>query len=118
MRNKESDDELDCIYKISKQRKEWVKSMEDRRISRGYAKSYITDSDEEDEQWHYRLKGVTMLHCNMVIKSLYCARAQDRKLPMYHGLTITDEFLTKFEITVPEHQWFDALRQVLRTTPM
>ncbi len=33
------------------------------------------------------------------------------------GLTIIDEFLTKFEIAVPEHQRFDALRWALRATP-
>ena len=33
----------------------------------------------------------------MMTKSLYCVRAQDRELPMYDGLTIVDEFMTKFE---------------------
>lgn len=55
-----------------------------------------------------------MLHCNMMTKSLYCVRAQDRELPTYDGLATIDEFLTKFEIAVPKHQRFDALRWALR----
>jgi len=54
----------------------------------------------------------------MVTKSLYCIRAQDRELPTYDGLTIIDEFLTKFEIVVPEHQQLNALRWALHTMPV
>ena len=78
--------------------------MEDRRISRGDGESYTYDSDEEDEWWRNKLNEVTTLHCNMVTKYLYFMRDQDRELLMYDGLTIIDEFLTKFEITVPEHR--------------
>lgn len=91
--------------------------MEDRRISRGCVESCTTDSDEEDEQWRNRMNGVTTLHCNMVTKSLYYVRIQDRKFPTYDGMTIIVEFLTKFEIVVLEHQWFDTLRWVLHATP-
>ena len=44
-------------------------------------------------------------------------RAQDCELPMYDGLTAVDEFLTKFESAVPEHQWFNALKWALRAMP-
>lgn len=115
--NEESSDESDGIYRMVAQRQEWVKAMEDQRISQGNVESCTTDKDEEDEQWHNRLNGVTMLHCNMVTKSLYCVRAQDHKLPTYDGLTIIDEFLTKFEIAVREHQWFDVLTWALLATP-
>lgn len=61
------------------------------------------DSDEEDERWHNRLSSITTLNCNMVMQSLYCVKAQDRKLLKYDGLTVVGIFLTKFENTVPEH---------------
>ena len=51
-------------------------------------------------------------------RSLYCVKAQDQELPMYNGLKTVDEFLTKFEIVVPEHQRFNALKWALCTTPM
>jgi len=37
---------------------------------------------------------------------------------MYVGLTVVDEFLTKFESVIPEHQMFDALKWALRTMPV
>jgi len=117
VRNKESNDELDGIYRITTQRQEWGKTKKDRIISRGYAESCTTDLDEEDEWWRNRLNRVTTLHYNMMTKSLYCVRAQDREFPTYDGLTIIDEFLTKFEITVPEHQRFNALRWALCAMP-
>ena len=89
---------------MTAQRQEWVKTPEDRIISWDYVESCTTGSDEEDERLHNRLNEVTMLHCNMVTKSLYCVRAHDQEMLMYDGLTIIDEFLTKFEIVVPEHQ--------------
>ena len=54
----------------------------------------------------------------MVTKSLYFVRAQDHKFPTYDGLTIIDEFLTKFEIAILEHQWFNAMRWALCVTPV
>lgn len=63
------------------------------------------------------MNGVTTLHCNMVTESVYCVRAQDHELLKYDGLTIIDEFLAKFEIIVPEHQRFDAMRWALRAMP-
>jgi len=36
---------------------------------------------------------------------------------MYGGLTAEDEFLTKFESVVLEHQWFNAIKWALRTMP-
>ena len=53
----------------------------------------------------------------MVTKSLYYVKAQDCKLPKYDGLMVVNEFLTKFEIAVPEHQRFDAMRWVLHAMP-
>lgn len=113
--DRERDNDVDCSYRMSAQRRGWVKTMEDRRISQGDGESCTSDSDEEDERWRNRL---TTLHCNIVTKSLYCVRAQDRELPKYDGLTIIDEFMIKFEITVPEHQWFDAMRWALCATPV
>ena len=49
---------------------------------------------------------------------MYCVKAQNRELPIYDGLTEVDEFLVKFESTVPESQWFDALKWALRATPV
>lgn len=53
----------------------------------------------------------------MMTRSMYCVRAQDHKLPMYDGLIVVDEFLTKFGSVVPEHQRFDALRWALCAMP-
>jgi len=47
--NKESDDESEGIYRMAAQRKECVKIVEIRRISRSYVVSCTTDSYEEDE---------------------------------------------------------------------
>jgi len=42
----------------------------------------------------------------------------DAREPLtYDGLTAVDEFPGKFENAVPEQQWFDALKWVLRVTP-
>jgi len=114
VRDKGSDDELDCIYKITAQHQVGDNPTAEGRISWEHADSCTEDSDEEDEHWHNRLNGTTMLNCNMVTKSLCCVKAQDRELPMYDGLTVVDEFLIKFESTVPEHQRFDALKWALR----
>ena len=71
-----SDDELDCIYKITTRNQDWVNQTAEGRISWECAESCTTDSDEEDERWHNRLNGVTMLNCNMMTRSLYCVKAQ------------------------------------------
>jgi len=110
-----NDDDEDCSYRMTAWERGWNKTLEDRRISRGDGESCINDSDEEDERWHNQLNRVNMLHCNMVTKWLYCVKAQDRELPKYDGLTMVDEFLTKFEIVVPEHQRFDTMKWTLRT---
>jgi len=44
-----SDDELDCIYKITTQDQDWVNPTADGRISWKRAGSCTSDSDEEDE---------------------------------------------------------------------
>jgi len=118
MHDEGGDDELDCIYKITTQSQEWVNPIVEGRISWGHANSCTKDSDEQDEWWHNQLNEVTTLNCNMMTKSLYCIRAQDHKLLMYDGLTTVDEFLTKFQSTVPEHQQFDALIWALQVMPV
>ena len=102
MHDEGSDDELDCIYKITAKNQDWVNPTAEGRISWGHAESCTEDSDEEDERWHNQLNGVTTLNCNMMTESLYCVKAQDRELLVYDGLTAVDEFLTKFESTVLE----------------
>jgi len=41
VRKKERDDESKDIYRMVAQRQEWVKTMEDRRISWGYVESLL-----------------------------------------------------------------------------
>jgi len=83
----------------------------------GAQKLRISDSDKEVERWQNRLHEVTTLNCNMMIRSLCCMTTMARELPTYDGLTAMDEFLRKFESTVPEHQWFDALKWALHVMP-
>lgn len=100
----EQDEALDCIYQIAAQRPIKGKVMEEWRISQGYTEPYTDDSEEEDEQWQNRMNEPTTLSCNMPTKSVYCIKAQDYELLVYDGLTIVNEFLEKFERTVPEYQ--------------
>ena len=57
------------------------------------------------------------LDCNMMVRSLRSMTKKARDLLTYDGLTMVDEFLRKFEITILEQQQFDALKWVLRTKP-
>lgn len=72
-----SDDELDCIYKITTRNQDWVNLITEGGISWERVESCTTDSDEEDERWHNRLNGVTTLNCNMMTRPLYHVKAQD-----------------------------------------
>jgi len=58
-----------------------------------------------------------MLNCNMMVRSLRCVTIEERDPPMYDRLTGVDEFLNKFESTVPEQQRFDAMKWALCVTP-
>jgi len=77
VRDEGSDDEMDCIYKITARNQDWVNLTAEGRISWEHAESCTTDSNEEDKWWHNRLNGVTMLNCNMMTRLLYCIEAQD-----------------------------------------
>jgi len=113
----EQDEALDCIYQIAAQRPIKGEVMEEQGISQGYAKPYTDDSEKENEQWQNRMNKATTLNCNMLTKFVYFIKAQDRELPVYDELTIVNEFVEKFESTVPEYQWFDALKWALHATP-
>jgi len=63
------------------------------------------------------LHKVMTLDCNMMVRSLRSMTKKARDLLTYDGLTMVDEFLRKFEITILEQQQFDALKWVLRTKP-
>jgi len=99
----EWDEALDCIYQIAAQRPIKGKIMEEWRVSQGYEEPYTDDLKAEDEQWWNKMNGATTLNCNMLTKSVYCVKAEDRKLPVYDGLTIVNEFLEKFESVVLEY---------------
>ena len=72
------------------------------RISWEPESSCTLDSDEEIERWQNRLHEVTMLNCNMMIRSLRFMTIEARELPTYDGVIMVDEFFNKFESTVPE----------------
>ena len=102
VRDDDSDDDLNYIYKITSQGEDWVNPMADGRISWECESSCTLDSDEEIEKWQNRLHEVTMLNYNMMIKSLCCVKIEAMELPTYDGLSAVDEFLRKLESGVPE----------------
>lgn len=113
----DSDDDLECIYKITTWEKDWVNPAADGRIS-WERESYCTsDSNEEIERWQNRLHEVTMINCNMMTRSLHCMATEVRDLPMYDELSEVDDFLNKFEKEVLKQQHLDALKWVLCATP-
>ena len=93
----ESDDNLDCIYKITIWEQDWVNPTTHGRISWERESSYTSNLDEKIERWQNRLHEVTTLNYNMVIRSLCCVTTEVRDLPMYDGLKIVGDFLNEFE---------------------
>ena len=67
----ESDDDLDCIYKIIVRDQDWVNPTVDGQITWECEISYTLDSDKEVERWQNQLHEVTMLNCNMMTRSLH-----------------------------------------------
>jgi len=57
-----------------------------------------------------------MLQYNVMMKSLYCVKAQNSELPIYDGLAEVDEFLVEFESTVLEYHWYYALKWAFHMT--
>ena len=51
VRDDDSDDDLDCIYKITTWEQDWVNTTADGRISWERENSCTSDSDEEIERW-------------------------------------------------------------------
>ena len=117
VRDYESDDDMDCIYKITTWEQDWVNPTTDGRISWEHESSCTSYSNEEIEWWQNQLHEVTMLHCNMMTRPLRCVTIEVRDLPTYDGLSEVDDFLNKFEKEVPERQHFDALKWVLYAMP-
>lgn len=74
----------------------------DGRISWERDSSYTSDLDEEIERWKNQLHEVTMLNCNMMIRSLWCMMTEARELPTYDGVTKVNESLDKFGSAIPE----------------
>ena len=58
--------------------------------------SSTSDLDEDVERWQNQLHEVTMLNCNLMVRSLCCVTIETRELPTYDGLKIVDEFMRKF----------------------
>lgn len=116
VRDNKSDDDLECIYKITAREQDWVNTTDD-RILWERKSSCTSNSDEEIERWQNRLHEVTTINYNMMVKSLRCVTTEVRDLPMYNRLTAVDEFLNNFEREVLEKQHFDALKWALRATP-
>jgi len=68
--DKDSDNELDCIYQITAQDQDQVNLIANIRISWDCDSSYTSYFDEEIEQWENRLDEVTTLNCNRMVRSL------------------------------------------------
>jgi len=101
VRDYESDDDLDQIYKITTRDQDWVNLTADGRIAWDREISCTSASDEELEHWHNRLHQVSTMHCNMMTKLLRCVSSEVRSLPYYDGLTDVDNFLDAFEREMP-----------------
>lgn len=63
------------------------------------------------------LHEVSMLHCNMMTKSLFFVSYEVINLPYYDGLTDVDNFLDAFEREFLEKHHFQALDLVLHDMP-
>jgi len=98
----ESNDDLDCIYKITVQEHDWVNPTTDGRISRERESSSTSDSDEEIERWQNRLHEVTTLIYNMMTRSLHCVSMEIMDMHTCDGLSEVDAFINRFEGEVPE----------------
>jgi len=109
VRNYESDGDLDCIYKITTQDKDWVNPTVDGLITWDRESSYTSNFDEELERWQNRLHEVTTLSCNMMTQSLGCLLSEVINLPTYDGMNDADIFLDALEREVSENQRFLAL---------
>ena len=97
-----SDDDLDCIYKITAREQDLVNPTANGRISWA-RESYCTSNlDEEIERWQNQLYEIKALNCNMMIRSLRCVIMKIRDLPRYDGLAAVDDLLNKFESKVPK----------------
>ena len=96
---------------------DWANLTANGRISWERKSSCTSDSDEEVERWKNRLREVTTLNCNMMVRSLRCVTTKERGMPTYDGLKTVDEFLSKFESAIPEQHQFDALKWALCATP-
>lgn len=79
----------------------------------GVRKLLHIDLHEEIERWKNWSHEVTMLNCNMVVRSLHCVTTKVGDLPMYDELIVVDEFLKKFEREVPKEKHFNALKWAL-----
>lgn len=92
VRDYESDDDLDCIYKIKMRDQDWVNPTVDGRITWDCESSYTLDSDEELERWKNWLHEVTTLSYNMMTQLLHCVLSEVRNMPTYDGLNDVDIF--------------------------
>lgn len=70
VRDYESNEDLDCIYKITTRDQDLVILTADGRITWDRESSCTLDFDEELECWQNQLHEVTMLSCNMMTRSL------------------------------------------------
>ena len=117
VRDYESDDDLDYIYKITMRDQDWVNPTTDGRITWDCESSCTSDSDEELERWHNQLHEVITLSCNMMTRSLCYVSLKVRNLRTYDGLNDVDTFLDAFEREVREKYRFQALDGALCSTP-
>lgn len=85
VRDDDSNDDLNCVYKITARDRDWVNLIADGRISWEHESSCTSDSDEEIERWQNRLHKVMTLNCNMIVRSLRCVTTEARELSTYDG---------------------------------
>jgi len=69
----------------------------DRCITWNHESSYPLDSNKELDHWQSQVHEVSMLHCNMMTKSLSCVSTEVINLPYYDGLIDVDNILDAFK---------------------
>lgn len=68
----ESDYDLNQAYNITVRDQDWINPTADGQIAWDRESSCTSDLDEEFEHWQNRSHELSMLRCNMMIKSLHC----------------------------------------------
>lgn len=102
--NKESGDELDCIYQIIMQEPDQMQSIDNRRTSWECESIYTMDSEEEAERWQNQLHAITTLDCNMVTQSVRCVTTEERPRSEENGVIVEAQLTPQGTLCIIQEQ--------------